>query len=95
MRLAPYLLASGLAMLPRALLTASLGAATASLDAGEHAAWEWPLIAVGIAATLAATLLLARRANEELGREPAAALRESGTKPREPRADRARQGSEP
>jgi uncharacterized membrane protein YdjX (TVP38/TMEM64 family) len=96
MRLAPFLIASGLALLPRALLAVSLGAAAASLDRGRaRGPWEWALLAAGIAATLAATLLLARRSAEDLEKDPdAAAFRESGRPPREGRGAPARQRSE-
>ncbi len=96
LRLAPFLTASGLALLPRAFLAASLGAATASLERGRgRGPWEWALLAAGIAATLAATLLLARRAAEELDKDAAGAgFRESGRPPRARPGAPARQGSE-
>ena len=93
-RLVPFLLASGLAILPRTFLAATLGAAAASIETGRgRSPWEWALLAAGIAATLVATVLLVRRAGEELAKDPAAgSLRESGRPPRarrEPRARRA------
>lgn len=69
-RLAPYVLASWLAMLPQTALYVSLGAAGASLDAdGSRGPWQWGLIGAGIGATVAATAILARAAREELARE--------------------------
>jgi len=69
-RLAPYALASWLAMLPQTALYVSLGAAGASLgEARSRGVWEWGLLGAGIAATAAATVILARAAGKELARD--------------------------
>ncbi len=66
-RFGPYLAASWAAMLPATVLYVYLGAAGASLGAGEpKSPWEWTLLAAGLAATVVATVLLSRFARREL-----------------------------
>jgi uncharacterized membrane protein YdjX (TVP38/TMEM64 family) len=66
-RFLPYLVTSWIAMLPATLLYVSLGAAGKSVGSGRaRSPWEWILLAVGLAATVAVTVLLARLAKEEL-----------------------------
>lgn len=68
-RFAPYLAASWAAMLPATFLYVYLGAAGASLGQGrERNPWEWVLLAGGLAATAAVTVILARVARKELER---------------------------
>jgi uncharacterized membrane protein YdjX (TVP38/TMEM64 family) len=66
-RLGPYLLASWIAMLPATFLYVSLGAAGHSLGQGRaRSPWEWVLLGLGVAATVAVTILLTRLARKEL-----------------------------
>jgi len=68
-RLAPYLLASWIAMLPATFLYVSLGAAGESLGQGRaRSPWEWALLAGGGAATVAVTVILTRVAKKELAK---------------------------
>jgi uncharacterized membrane protein YdjX (TVP38/TMEM64 family) len=74
-RLGPYLLASWIAMLPATFLYVSLGAAGHRLGQGRaRSPWEWALLGLGLAATVAVTILLTRLARKELqkGRIPSA-----------------------
>jgi uncharacterized membrane protein YdjX (TVP38/TMEM64 family) len=69
-RLLPYLLASWVAMLPATVLYVSLGAAGRSAgEKGGRSPWEWALLAAGLLATAAVTVLLTRMARKELRRE--------------------------
>ncbi len=66
-RFLPYVAASWAAMLPATFLYVYLGAAGASLGAGkEKSPWEWILLAAGLVATAAVTVLLSRVARREL-----------------------------
>ena len=66
-RLLPYLLASWVAMLPATVLYVSLGAAGRSAgEKGGRSPWEWALLAAGLLATAAVTVLLTRMARKEL-----------------------------
>jgi uncharacterized membrane protein YdjX (TVP38/TMEM64 family) len=68
-RLGPYLLASWIAMLPATFLYVSLGAAGHTLGQGRaRSPWEWVLLGLGLAATVAVTILLTRLARKELKR---------------------------
>jgi uncharacterized membrane protein YdjX (TVP38/TMEM64 family) len=68
-RFVPYLLASWIAMLPATFLYVSLGAAGKSLGQGRaRSPWEWGLLAVGGAATVAVTVILTRVARKELAK---------------------------
>ncbi len=68
-RFVPYLVASWAAMLPATFLYVYLGAAGASLGQGkEKNPWEWVLLAGGLAATVAVTVILSRVARRELER---------------------------
>jgi uncharacterized membrane protein YdjX (TVP38/TMEM64 family) len=66
----PYLLASWVAMLPGTVLYVYLGAAGRAAVGGarKHSAWEWVLLAAGLVATVAVTVLLTRTARKELER---------------------------
>jgi uncharacterized membrane protein YdjX (TVP38/TMEM64 family) len=65
--LLPYLLASWVAMLPATVLYVSLGAAGRSAgEKGGRSPWEWALLAAGLLATAAVTVLLTRMARKEL-----------------------------
>lgn len=64
----PYVLASWVGMLPGTLLYVSLGHAGRTAVAGTaRGPGEWTLLAVGLAATAAVTVSLARRARRILG----------------------------
>src|SRR5215813_3691163 len=66
-RLGPYVLASWIAMLPATFLYVYLGATGRRIGEGRaRGPWEWALLGVGLAATAAVTILLARLAREEL-----------------------------
>jgi uncharacterized membrane protein YdjX (TVP38/TMEM64 family) len=66
-RFLPYIAASWAAMLPATFLYVYLGAAGAGLGAGkEKSPWEWTLLAAGLAATVAVTVILSRVARREL-----------------------------
>jgi uncharacterized membrane protein YdjX (TVP38/TMEM64 family) len=66
-RLGPYLLASWIAMLPATFVYVSLGAAGHRLGQGRaRSPWEWVLLGLGLAATVAVTILLTRLARKEL-----------------------------
>lgn len=67
-RFGPYVLASAAAMLPGTFLYVSLGAAGAEAATGGDRA-RLALLGVGLAATLAVTLLLARSARRRLAAE--------------------------
>jgi uncharacterized membrane protein YdjX (TVP38/TMEM64 family) len=71
-RFLPYLLTSWVAMLPGTVLYVWLGAAgRAAADAGRgegRTPWEWALLAAGLAATVAVTVLLTRAARQELAK---------------------------
>jgi uncharacterized membrane protein YdjX (TVP38/TMEM64 family) len=63
----PYVLASWIAMLPVTVLYVALGAAgRAAAGGGHRTPAEWTSIGVGIAATLVATVLIARAARRRL-----------------------------
>lgn len=66
-RLAPYVLASWAGMLPATLLYVYLGSTGKSV-AGEarRSPWEWALLAAGLLATAAVTVILARVARKQL-----------------------------
>ena len=69
----PYVLASWMAMIPATILYVWLGAAGRSLRAGRsRTPGEWALLAVGLAATAAVTVVLARLARRELAQARAA-----------------------
>jgi uncharacterized membrane protein YdjX (TVP38/TMEM64 family) len=70
-RLLPYLLASWVGMLPATVLYVSLGAAgrSAGEEKGGRSPWEWALLAAGLLATAAVTVLLTRIARKQLKRE--------------------------
>jgi uncharacterized membrane protein YdjX (TVP38/TMEM64 family) len=69
-RLPPYLLASWVGMLPATVLYVSLGAAGRSAgEKGRRSPWEWALLAAGLLATVAVTILLTRIARKELKRK--------------------------
>jgi uncharacterized membrane protein YdjX (TVP38/TMEM64 family) len=69
-RFAPYLVTSWVAMLPGTILYVWLGAAgRAAAAAGRgqgRSPWEWALLAAGLAATVAVTVLLSRAARQQL-----------------------------
>jgi uncharacterized membrane protein YdjX (TVP38/TMEM64 family) len=69
-RFLPYLVTSWLAMLPGTILYVWLGAAggaAAAAGRGEgRSPWEWALLAAGLAATVAVTVLLSRAARQQL-----------------------------
>jgi uncharacterized membrane protein YdjX (TVP38/TMEM64 family) len=68
-RFGPYLLASWIAMLPATFLYVYLGAAGRRIGEGRaRSPWEWALLGVGLVATAAVTILLARLAREELNK---------------------------
>lgn len=65
----PYVLASAAAMLPGTLLYVSIGAAGRAITAGtSRDPLEWALLAGGLLATAAATVLVGRAARRELRR---------------------------
>lgn len=65
----PFLLASWIGMLPGTFLYVSLGAAGRAAAAGIHRTpAQWALLAVGLAATVAVTVGIARTARQELVR---------------------------
>jgi uncharacterized membrane protein YdjX (TVP38/TMEM64 family) len=65
----PYVAASGVAMLPGTLLYVSIGAAgRAVAGKGGRDPLEWALLAAGLLATAAATVLVGRAARRELRR---------------------------
>jgi len=66
----PFLLASWIGMMPGALLYVSLGEAgrAALLDGSRRTPAEWAALAVGLLATAAATVWIARAARRELAR---------------------------
>ena len=69
-RFGPYVLASWIAMLPATFLYVYLGAAGKTLGQGrERSPWEWGLLGLGLAATLAVTILLTRLARKELAKD--------------------------
>lgn len=69
-RFLPFLLASWVGMLPATFLYVSLGAAGRSAGGkGNRGPWEWALLAGGLIATVAVTILLARVARRELKRK--------------------------
>lgn len=69
LRFWPYLAASWIAMLPATLLFVSLGAAGRTLASGEpRSAGQWIFLAVGVLATAAVTVFLAKTARRELAR---------------------------
>jgi uncharacterized membrane protein YdjX (TVP38/TMEM64 family) len=66
-RFMPYVAASWAAMLPATFLYVYLGAAGASVGAGkQRSPWEWSLLAAGLLATGAVTVILTRVARREL-----------------------------
>jgi len=66
----PYVLASWAAMLPGTVLYVSLGAAGRAAAGIGHGAsrspWEWALLATGLVATVAVTVVITRAARKEL-----------------------------
>ena len=72
-RFLPYLLTSWIAMMPATVLYVYLGAAGRTIgEKTQRSPWEWALLAVGLAATAAVTVLLTRVAKRELARVRAA-----------------------
>jgi uncharacterized membrane protein YdjX (TVP38/TMEM64 family) len=68
----PYVATSWAAMLPATFLYVSLGAAGKTLrHHRQRTPGEWALLAIGLAATIAVTILLTRLAKKELRRMPA------------------------
>jgi uncharacterized membrane protein YdjX (TVP38/TMEM64 family) len=66
-RLGAYVLTSWLAMLPATVVYVSLGAAGRAAGSGaRRSPAEWSLLAVGLGATIAATILVSRVARREL-----------------------------
>jgi len=66
----PYVATSWVAMLPATVLYVYLGAAGRTIgQGGQRSPWEWALLAVGLAATAAVTVLLTRVAKRELARK--------------------------
>lgn len=66
-RFLPYVVASAVGMLPGTFLYVYLGAAGRSLGTkGQKSPWEWALLATGLLATAAVTVILARVAKKEL-----------------------------
>jgi len=69
-RFLPYVVTSWAAMLPGTILYVWLGAAggaAAAAGRGEgRSSWEWALLAAGLAATVAVTVLLSRAARQQL-----------------------------
>jgi uncharacterized membrane protein YdjX (TVP38/TMEM64 family) len=66
-RLWPYVATSWAAMLPATVLYVALGAAGRRIgEKAPRSPWEWALLAAGLAATAAVTVLLTRRARREL-----------------------------
>ena len=66
-RFGPYVLASWIAMLPATVLYVSLAAAGRAAASGQgRGAAEWALIAVGLVATLVATVMITRMARRRL-----------------------------
>ena len=62
-----YVATSWAAMLPATVLYVYLGAAGRTIgEGGKRSPWEWALLAVGLAATAAVTILLTRVAKREL-----------------------------
>ena len=69
-RFLPFILASWVGMLPATFLYVYLGAAGRSAGGkGGRGPWEWALLAGGLIATVAVTILLARVARRELKRK--------------------------
>ena len=65
--LLPYVLASWVGMLPATFLYVYLGSAgKAAGERGSRSPWEWALLAAGLLATAAVTVLLTRVARREL-----------------------------
>jgi uncharacterized membrane protein YdjX (TVP38/TMEM64 family) len=65
----PYVATSWVAMLPATVLYVYLGAAGRTIGAGgKRSPWEWALLAVGLAATAAVSVLLTRVAKRELAK---------------------------
>jgi len=90
----PFLLASWIGMMPGALLYVSLGEAgrAALLDGSRRTPAEWAALAVGLLATAAATVWIARAARRELARS----RREEGCAPEpDERATAAAAGARP
>jgi uncharacterized membrane protein YdjX (TVP38/TMEM64 family) len=65
----PYVAASAAGMIPGTLLYVSIGAAGRAAAAGRgRGPLDWALLALGLAATAAATILVGRAARRELGK---------------------------
>jgi len=65
----PYLVTSWIAMLPATFLYVSIGAAGKTLGEGRtRSPGEWALLGVGIAATVAVTVILTLVARRELSK---------------------------
>lgn len=67
--LAPYALASWLAMMPGTLLYVWLGSAAGDAARGQASPAQWALTAVGLAATAAAVVLVSRAAKKALAED--------------------------
>ena len=68
-RLLPYVATSWVAMMPATVLYVSLGAAGRTLEQkAQRSPWEWALLGLGVAATVAVTVILTRVARRELAR---------------------------
>jgi uncharacterized membrane protein YdjX (TVP38/TMEM64 family) len=65
----PYVAASAAGMIPGTLLYVGIGAAGRAAAAGHgRSPLEWALLGLGLAATVAATVLIGRAARRELGK---------------------------
>jgi uncharacterized membrane protein YdjX (TVP38/TMEM64 family) len=68
-KLLPYVATSWVAMMPATVLYVYLGAAGRTLEEKtQRSPWEWALLGLGFAATVAVTVLLTRVARRELAR---------------------------
>lgn len=71
-RFVPYLATSWAAMLPATILYVYLGAAGRTIgEKTPRSPWEWALLGLGLAATVAVTVILTRVAKKELARRRA------------------------
>ena len=69
LKLVPYVLTSAIAMLPATVMYVYLGAVGGAAASGGLGAGQWVLFAVGLAATLALTVYLARLAKKKLNEQ--------------------------
>ena len=69
LKLVPYVLTSAIAMLPATVMYVYLGAAGGAAASGGLGVGQWVLFAVGLAATLALTVYLARLAKKKLNEQ--------------------------